>query len=170
MHKENFNFKAFRDFIHNKNADGVNLNTFEFALVILDVEEDLDWLSARMPESAVDMNARRYEKNWLEALNRAYREGGKMPMPEHRDVKEFVAYTRGLDPKITGDHQKRVLGSVLIFPGLTSREIAQVCGLSGKQVSRRLPELVRRSKVREGPHRRCIHNGRYAATWWAINA
>lgn len=142
---------------------GVDAVLFEQASLIADVEDDLDQLSASMPDSAVDMRSRRAEKNWLEALSQVYQHGGKPPMPETIEdpTEELEAYR--------GSHRKTALAAVWLFPGRTSREIAETCGLNHKQVTRRLPELIGRY-VRKGPRRRCTLSGRYAVTWWAVDA
>jgi hypothetical protein len=45
-----------------KNEHGVDAVLFERASLIADVEDDLDQLSASMPDSAVDIGSRRAER------------------------------------------------------------------------------------------------------------
>lgn len=62
--------------------------------------------------------------------------------------------------------QQQVWGGVLMFPGLTSRELAEKMGADRYMVARRLPELETANRIHKGGSRLCGIGKRLAVTWW----
>jgi hypothetical protein len=74
----------------------------------------------------------------------------------------------------TRDEQRQVDTTIVaelvaMFPGSTSRELAEFSGRDRWQIARRLPEAARLKKSRavyKGRPRACQVTGRMALTWW----
>jgi hypothetical protein len=65
-------------------------------------------------------------------------------------------------------HQAIVLALVRKHPGCTSAELATLGQLDRYAIARRLPELARLGKIRQGEIRTCSESGRRAVTWEAV--
>ena len=70
----------------------------------------------------------------------------------------------------TGDraHQQALAyAAVRAYPGRTSLELAHLSGIERHALARRLPELIDRGLVTQGPKRRCTASARglSAVTW-----
>lgn len=76
-----------------------------------------------------------------------------------------IAASRLVESGALGRQAQAVLEAVQANPGSTAVEIAQRAGIDRYAVSRRLPELQRKGKVRRGPPRDCRVNGRPQSTW-----
>jgi hypothetical protein len=62
-----------------------------------------------------------------------------------------------------------VIDLVALYPGSTSRELADISGRCRMQIARRLPEAAAHKKlprVFKGRPRPCQVTGRVALTWW----
>lgn len=83
------------------------------------------------------------------------------PCTSHEAARAIIA---------TGDraHQQQLAyAAVRAFPGRTSLELSHLSGLDRYALARRLPELVERGLVTQGPKRRCTASARglNAVTW-----
>lgn len=57
------------------------------------------------------------------------------PVSSHKAAERITRTVRS-------EQKRRVLGAVRLYPGRTSRELAEQCGLDRYMVARRLPELL----------------------------
>jgi hypothetical protein len=64
--------------------------------------------------------------------------------------------------------QEIALGVVIQHPGCTSLELAEYCSLDRYQLAKRLPEIRRQGKVKNGMKRMCRVGNRPAVTWWVV--
>lgn len=70
--------------------------------------------------------------------------------------------------KEPGPRQQFALKCVTEFPGHTRMELATQFDLDSCTIGRRLRELERMGKIREGESRKCTKSGFKAATWWPV--
>lgn len=83
------------------------------------------------------------------------------PCTSHEAARAIIA---------TGDraHQQHLAyAAVRAYPGRTSLELSHLSGLERHALARRLPELIDRGLVTQGPKRRCTASARglNAVTW-----
>ena len=83
------------------------------------------------------------------------------PVTSHEAARAIIA---------TGDraHQQHLAyAAVRAYPGRTSLELSHMTGICRWQLARRLPELIERGLVTQGPKRRCTASARglNAVTW-----
>jgi len=83
------------------------------------------------------------------------------PFPSHAAARELVE---------SGHHGKQCTGVLLALvdnPGVTSRELADICGIDLAVIFRRLPDLEKGGVVSRGTIRKCKSGHRLASTWIA---
>ncbi len=68
-------------------------------------------------------------------------------------------------------HCRKLLNLVRRYPGMTSAELASICGMERHEAARRLSDLknplVGPKLVKQGPKRKCKRSGRMAVIWEA---
>ena len=83
------------------------------------------------------------------------------PTTSHEAARAIIA---------TGDRahqQAEAYAAVRAYPGRTSLELSELTGICRWRLGRRLPELIDRGLVTQGPKRRCTASARglNAVTW-----
>ena len=102
------------------------------------------------------------------------RDGIKKPHRNFRIDGQPTSKEAGMNMEKSGCSSKQRLlcyNYVVDNPGLTAREIEASCGsteISGRSVSKRLPELRRIGWLENRKTKTCTISGRKAITWWAV--
>lgn len=66
-----------------------------------------------------------------------------------------------------GNQCRQVLQAVRLWPGHTTRELADRIKADRHMVAKRAADLLESGEVRQGVQRQCRLSGRKAFTWWA---
>jgi len=84
----------------------------------------------------------------------------------YRNTDPVSSQLAGEHVELSGDATKQrqmALRAVVVYPGLTSRELAKECGLDRYMLARRLPEI---KEIEKGELRICKEGKKLSLTWW----
>lgn len=90
-----------------------------------------------------------------------------IPLSHRNDPHTSFMAAEGVKKSLAFENQKTVvLEALKRNQGMTSAELAEYLGVSRHLPARRLPDLRREGKVRQGKARMCSVTKRLCVTWW----
>lgn len=92
----------------------------------------------------------------------------RVETPAARATDDVSSHLAAEDVTRSGARQRHieiVATAVRKHPGMTSAELAVLCGLDRHETARRLPDAITAGLVKKGELRACARSGRLAVTW-----
>ena len=84
----------------------------------------------------------------------------------HDPISSFDAEYEITQSGIRGEQMNAIYKLVMLNPGRTSKELAELSKYDRYQIARRLSDLENIFRVKKGETRTCIVGGRKSVTWW----